>query len=56
MLDHLSGMHRCSCGRLYKDFTGLMGKCDKCRSALHDEWEAQQKADELIEAISKREG
>ena len=51
MLDHLSGTHRCGCGRLYKDFTGLMGKCDKCRSAIHREMREQEARDVLINEI-----
>lgn len=56
MVDHISGTHRCSCGRLYKDFTGMMGKCEKCRQATQTEFEAQTKADVLREMINEIEG
>lgn len=48
MVDHLTGTHRCSCGRLYKDYTGLSGKCEKCHAAIRNEWKRQEEADRLI--------
>lgn len=44
-LDHHG--HPCSYGRLYKDFTCMMEKCEKCRSAIEKEYEAQQAADAI---------
>lgn len=55
MVDHISGTHRCSCGRLYKDYTGLMGKCEKCKAAISDEWKRQKEADALSK-IEVQEG
>jgi len=41
LVDSLRGLYRCLCGRLYKDYKGLAGKCDRCRDEILKEWEEQ---------------
>lgn len=54
LIDHLSGMYRCSCGMLYKDYTGLLTKCGSCRSAIQREYEQQEQALSRIATITRK--